>query len=96
MKIPNFYRLDRHFLQRGLDRVRGEWSLMALCYNFTRVPTPDHSPGLHRFMAYLAKCKPDWTNSLLNAAIASPAASEPAWRVSAPRSAGTPQLVDKI
>ena len=27
----------RHFLVRGLDKVRGEWSLMALCYNFTRV-----------------------------------------------------------
>jgi transposase len=27
----------RHFLMRGFDRVRGEWSLMALCYNFTRV-----------------------------------------------------------
>jgi len=22
---------------RGFDKVRGEWSLMALCYNFTRV-----------------------------------------------------------
>jgi hypothetical protein len=27
----------RHFLVRGLNRVRGEWSLMALCYNFMRV-----------------------------------------------------------
>jgi len=27
----------RHFLMRGFDKVRGEWSLMALCYNFTRV-----------------------------------------------------------
>ena len=27
----------RHFLVRGFDKVRGEWSLMALCYNFTRV-----------------------------------------------------------
>src|SRR6202008_590027 len=27
----------RHFLVRGFDRVRGEWSLMALCYNFARV-----------------------------------------------------------
>src|SRR5262245_35106386 len=25
----------RHFLVRGLDKVRGEWSLMALCYNFS-------------------------------------------------------------
>lgn len=28
-----------HFLMRGLDKVRGEWSLMALAYNFTRVLT---------------------------------------------------------
>jgi transposase len=27
----------RHFLVRGFDKVRGEWSLMALCYNFGRV-----------------------------------------------------------
>lgn len=26
-----------HFLVRGIDKVRGEWSLMALAYNFTRV-----------------------------------------------------------
>ena len=26
-----------HFLVRGMDKVQGEWSLMALCYNFTRV-----------------------------------------------------------
>jgi transposase len=26
----------RHFLLRGFNKVRGEWSLMALCYNFTR------------------------------------------------------------
>jgi hypothetical protein len=26
-----------HFLVRGLTKVRGEWSLMALAYNFTRV-----------------------------------------------------------
>jgi transposase len=27
----------RHFLVRGFNKVRGEWSLMALCYNLTRV-----------------------------------------------------------
>ena len=27
----------RHFLLRGFNKVGGEWSLMALCYNFTRV-----------------------------------------------------------
>ena len=26
----------RHFLVRGFNKVRGEWSLMALCYNFAR------------------------------------------------------------
>jgi transposase len=29
----------RHFLLRGLSKVRGEWSLMALCYNLSRVLT---------------------------------------------------------
>jgi len=41
----------RHFLVRGFDKVRGEWSLMALCYNFTRVL---NIIGLERFVAYLA------------------------------------------
>lgn len=27
----------RHFLVRGFNKVRGEWSLMALCYNLGRV-----------------------------------------------------------
>jgi transposase len=27
----------RHFLVRGFDNVRGEWSLMGLCYNLARV-----------------------------------------------------------
>src|SRR5947199_5344421 len=26
----------RHFLLRGFNKVRGEWSLMALCYNLSR------------------------------------------------------------
>jgi transposase len=42
----------QHFLVRGFDRVRGEWSLMALCYNFTRVL---NILGFDRFMAYLAE-----------------------------------------
>jgi len=41
----------RHFLLRGFDKVRGEWSLMALCYNFTRVLS---IVGLDRFVVYLA------------------------------------------
>jgi transposase len=42
----------RHFLVRGFNKVRGEWSLMALCYNFTRVL---NILGLERFMARIAK-----------------------------------------
>ena len=42
----------RHFLVRGFDKVRGEWSLMALCYNFTRVL---NILGFERFVAYLAQ-----------------------------------------
>jgi transposase len=42
----------RHFLVRGFDKVRGEWSLMALCYNFTRLLS---LLGFDGFIAYLAK-----------------------------------------
>jgi transposase len=42
----------RHFLVRGFDKVRGEWSLMALCYNFTRVLS---ILGFERFMELVAK-----------------------------------------
>ena len=42
----------RHFLLRGFDKVRGEWSLMALCYNFTRVL---NILGFDGFTAYLAR-----------------------------------------
>ena len=45
----------RHFLVRGFDKVRGEWSLMALCYNFSRVLS---ILGLDSFMAYLANHYP--------------------------------------
>jgi hypothetical protein len=41
----------RHFLVRGFDKVRGEWNLMALCYNFGRLL---NILGLDRFIAYLA------------------------------------------
>jgi hypothetical protein len=36
---------------RGLAKVRGEWSLMALCYNFSRVL---RILGLERWLAVLA------------------------------------------
>jgi transposase len=42
----------RHFLVRGFDKVRGEWSLMALCYNFTRVL---NIIGFDAFTAHLAR-----------------------------------------
>lgn len=40
----------RHFLVRGFAKVRGEWSLMALCYNFTRVL---NIVGFDRFVAFV-------------------------------------------
>jgi hypothetical protein len=52
----------RHFLVRGFDKVRGEWSLMALCYNFSRLLS---ILGLDRLMAYLAKRRPTWATLLL-------------------------------
>ena len=42
----------RHFLVRGFDKVRGEWSLMALCYNFTRLL---NILGLEGFIDRIAK-----------------------------------------
>jgi transposase len=42
----------RHFLVRGFDKVRGEWSLMALCYNFSRAL---NILGLDRLIAFFAK-----------------------------------------
>src|SRR5215510_8797654 len=42
----------RHFLVRGFDKVRGEWSLMALCYNFSRVLA---IIGLDRLIAFFAE-----------------------------------------
>jgi transposase len=42
----------RHFLLRGFNKVRGEWSLMALCYNFSRVLS---ILGVDGFLAYLAQ-----------------------------------------
>jgi len=52
----------RHFLVRGFDKVRGEWSLMALCYNFSRVLS---ILGLDNFTAYLANRHPYWALLLI-------------------------------
>src|SRR4051794_11134261 len=55
----------RHFLVRGFNKVRGEWGLMALCYNFSRVLS---ILGIDSFMAHLAKRYPDWAILPLNIA----------------------------
>ena len=57
----------RHFLVRGFDKVRGEWSLMAFCYNFSRVLG---ILGLDALTAYLANRHPYWTFLLLKTASA--------------------------
>jgi hypothetical protein len=57
----------RHFLLRGFDKVRGEWSLMALCYNFSRLLS---ILGMDRLLAYLAKNYPPVANWLLQTLIA--------------------------
>ncbi|WP_314964027.1 hypothetical protein, partial [Bradyrhizobium cosmicum] len=49
------------------DKVRGEWSLMALCYNFSRVLS---ILGFDSLMAYLANRHPYWPFWLLNAVTA--------------------------
>jgi hypothetical protein len=41
-----------HFLMRGMERCRGELSLMVLCYNFTRVL---NLLGLDKFRDYCAR-----------------------------------------
>ncbi len=41
----------RHFLVRGFAKVRGEWNLMALCYNLARVL---NILGFDSFVAFFA------------------------------------------
>jgi transposase len=60
----------RHFLVRGFDKVRGEWSLMALCYNFTRVL---NIIGFDGFTTHLARLVAERALLLLRTAAA-------AWR----------------
>lgn len=43
----------RHFLVRGFDKVRGEWALMALCYNLGRLFTIF---GVRGFMTRFVAC----------------------------------------
>src|SRR6476660_8299728 len=54
----------RHFLLRGFTKVRGEWSLMALCYNFTRVLS---ILGLENFVARIAEALLSSQNALADA-----------------------------
>jgi len=53
----------RHFLVRGFNKVRGEWSLMALCYNFTRAL---NILGIERFAACVVKALPRPAAAILN------------------------------
>ena len=57
----------RHFLVRGLDKVRGEWSLMALCYNLARVI---NILGIDGFLAKLTAWAPEQHTSPLKSALA--------------------------
>jgi transposase len=57
----------RHFLVRGFAKVRGEWSLMALCYNLARVLS---IIGLDGLVAHLAKRSATAARQLQNAAAA--------------------------
>jgi transposase len=59
----------RHFLVRGFDKVRGEWSLMALCYNFTRVLSV---LGLDGFTDVLARRRAKQAIVLVLNAVAAP------------------------
>jgi transposase len=72
----------RHFLVRGFDKVRGEWSLMALCYNFTRVL---NILGFERFVACVAKALSSRQNVLAAIMDVLQRALEPFWTQIVPR-----------
>ena len=67
----------RHFLVRGLHKVRGEWGLMALCYNLARVT---RIIGAERLIAWLARRAAHWWFLLLCrlAAVVAAAIDQPA------------------
>ena len=68
----------RHFLVRGFNKVRGEWSLMALCYNFSRALK---IIGLDRLLAYFAEhARKSSILRLLGALAAAMGASTPLWQ----------------
>jgi hypothetical protein len=68
----------RHFLMRGFDKVRGEWSLMALCYNLSRVAA---IVGIGPFIAYLAKRAAQLALLLLGSVIAAVMGGIRQWRI---------------
>jgi transposase len=72
----------RHFLVRGLDKVRGEWSLMALCYNFTRVL---NILGFERFVAAVAEALSSRKRFLAALTDVLQAVLEPFWTQIVPR-----------
>ena len=72
----------RHFLVRGFDKVRGEWSLMALCYNFTRVL---NILGFERFVARVAEALSSYQHALAAVMGALQRALQPFWPLIVPR-----------
>ena len=72
----------RHFLVRGFNKVRGEWSLMALCYNFTRAL---NILGFERFAACVAEALSSHQHVLAALTDALQRALEPFWTQIVPR-----------
>jgi transposase len=54
----------RHFLVRGFNKVRGEWSLMALCYNFTRALNILGLDAFTRLLRALLRAWNEWNVAL--------------------------------
>ena len=52
-----------HFLVRGFKKVQGEWSLMALCYNMTRVL---NTVGIEPFLEACAQRRKNNINQMVN------------------------------
>ena len=73
----------RHFLVRGFAKVRGEWGLMALCYNLGRVLG---IIGMQRFIARVADLCAEIATWLLAAVIAALADRDPHPARTPPRS----------
>jgi transposase len=57
----------QHFLVRGFDKVRGEWSLMALCYNFTRALNILGFEGLVAAMAKILSSRKNAPTAIVDA-----------------------------